>query len=222
MSSGSTNTLATKTDGTLWSWGRDDRGQLGLNSQNINRSSPTQVGTGTNWSQFGISVGENTSMATKTDGTLWLWGINQYGQLGQNSREALNVANRSSPIQLGAGTDWNRVSFGKNWAMATKTGGTLWTWGQNPGGNLGVNISYQTMRSSPVQVGGTTWNIISAGNYSSAATKTDGTLWTWGENNQGQLGLGNTVSRSSPVQVGVASGWTRVVVGQNIALAIRT
>jgi hypothetical protein len=183
----------------LWTWGRNNRGQLGLNDA-VFRSSPTQV-AGTNWNR--ITNGNNNNLATKTDGTLWAWGQNNNGQLGIN-----NSVYRSSPTQIGSGTNWNQISIDNN-TVATKTDGTLWTWGQAGSGQLGLNDT--AYRSSPTQVGvATNWNLISIGLYNTIATKTDGTLWTWGRANFGQLGQNNITYRSSPVQVGTNTNWNAI------------
>jgi alpha-tubulin suppressor-like RCC1 family protein len=202
-------TAAVKTDGTLWLWGRNEYGKLGTTYGH--KSSPTQVGALTTWSS--VAIGRQHTAAISTNGTLWLWGRNSYGQTGFNT----NSGEVASPTQLGTGTDWSKVSHSGDHALATKTNGTLWAWGQNTlGGNLGINDIIA--RSSPVQVGtGTNWSLISAGRIMSVATKTDGTLWTWGRNSVGQLGLntqGTVNYKSSPTQVGALSTWKLVAMGQ--------
>ena len=198
-------TGAIKTDGTLWMWGINQFGDLGTNNQ-TDYSSPVQtIAVGTNWKQ--VSAGGYSTSAIKTDGTLWVWGWNIYGQLGTN-----DTNHRSSPVQtVAGGTNWKQVTGSKySWA-AIKTDGTLWTWGVNTNGQLGTNNI--TNYSSPVQTvaGGTNWKQVSAGGYAMAAIKTDGTLWTWGVNNTGNLGTNDTTKRSSPIQT-VAGGtnWKQV------------
>jgi len=192
------STFAIKTDGTLWGWGRNDLGGLGTNNR-TNYSSPVQtVSGGTNWKL--VSSGGLYTTAIKTDGTLWLWGYNSYGQLGTN-----NITSYSSPVQtVSGGTNWKQVS-NSNHTAAIKTDGTLWVWGNNNYGQLGTNEIAN--RSSPVQTvsGGTNWKQVSVGYYFSVAVKTDGTLWTWGRNYLGDLGSNNTTNRSSPIQT-VAGG----------------
>jgi alpha-tubulin suppressor-like RCC1 family protein len=215
ISVGTYNTIATKTDGTLWAWGYNNAGQLGLNDIFF-RSSPTQVGTGTNWNL--ISIGNYNTIATKTDGTLWAWGYNLRGQLGLN-----DTTYKSSPIQVGTGTNWSKISIGYSNTIATKTDGTLWTWGFNNTGQLGQSIAPDSHRSSPIQVGTeTNWNLVAAGQYNDMATKTDGTLWAWGYNIRGQLGQNNRNDKSSPVQVGSETNWNSISISTFISLATKT
>jgi len=192
------HSLSTKTDGTLWTWGENYFGELGLNSR-VSYSSPVQVPG--SWSSVG--VGYYLSRAVKTNGTLWSWGYNTYGAVGDNSRTT-----RSSPVQI-PGTTWASTPpfSGKFSSCATKTDGTLWTWGSNSYGQLGQNN--RTQYSSPVQIPGTTWGtdlehkVTGSGQDGSSVSwiKTDGTLWGWGSNTQGQIGANNRTQYSSPVQV---------------------
>lgn len=195
--------LATKTDGTLWSWGYNAQGQLGQgNTTSI--SSPQQVGALTNW--YLVSAAANAAMALKTDGTMWSWGEGSYGYLGLG-----NTTSYSSPKQIGALTTWSQIAMGGGRAgYAIKTDGTMWVWGRNDnGGSLG--LGNLTNYSSPVQLGAlTNWSKISAGNFYAVALKTDGTMWAWGTNGSGQLGQGNTTDRSSPVQIGALTTWSSV------------
>ena len=191
-----------KTDGTLWMWGYGGTGQLGLNQggPSANISSPTQV-PGTTWSTLHISPYVVT--ASKTDGTLWVWGYANYGQLANNGPGNVNY---SSPIQI-PGTTWStgedQLSGGQRDTVAIKTDGTLWTWGANEFGQGGQNTI--TDSSSPVQIPGTTWSKVGMAGYGTYAIKTDGTLWAWGWNISGMLGQNQAgpglTGVSSPVQI---------------------
>ena len=193
--------VALKTDGTAWSWGRNQHGQLGLNQDySGQRSSPTQIGTDTTWNAVSGSR-DGWNIATKTDGTMWSWGKNDGGILGHN-----NETNYSSPKQI-PGTTWSTKFAAGRYLLAVKTDGTLWGWGSNGWGQLGLNN--ETTYSSPVQIPGTTWSDTMTQEYgTSTATKTDGTLWTWGNNYYGNQGLSDKTSRSSPVQVGSDTNWS--------------
>ena len=215
ISAGGSHSMAIKTDGSLWAWGYGWGGVLGLGNS-FDYWSPVQVGALTTWAT--VSAGQSNTGAIKTDGTLWTWGYNGSGALGLG-----DTTNRSSPVQIGSATNWSKISMNALYSgHAIKTDGTLWAWGYNSYGHLGVNDS--TNRSSPTQVGAlTTWLQVAAGYYHSVAIKTDGTAWSWGRNNQGQLGLGNITNYSSPKQIGVLTNWSSVKPGsKSTAFGIKT
>lgn len=149
------HTIAVKTDGSLWVIGGDDeRGCFGLNTSGAGKSSPTQIGALTNWAS--IALVDAGSLATKTDGTLWVWGIGENGETAQN-----NDVNYSSPVQIGSDTNWSDIGTLGRSDFGIKTDGTLWAWGRNLTGALGLNDS--VARSSPVQVGSdTNWSSMSS------------------------------------------------------------
>ena len=212
----------TKTDGTMWVWGNNAYGNLGLNSQTT-YDEPVQLGSDTNWAAFDpgtSSAGQNFSMYVKTDGTMFGAGRNNSGQIGVNDK-----TDRSSPIQVGGEDGWSSVSCCYSSTAAIKTDNTLWTWGSGSYGKLGHNQS-NTGYSSPKQVGtDTTWSIIT-GNGNFAAIKTNGTLWSWGFNREGQLGhntqspSGTFASVSSPKQI--PGTWSEVSTMREGAFAINT
>ena len=201
--------------GNLFTWGNGFGGQLGINNQDIKGTPVTTFAGGANWKQVGGSGQLGGSVAIKTDGTLWTWGSN----CGDNT-----ATNRSTPVTTFAGgTNWKQVSPGGLHMAAIKTDGTLWTWGYNIQGQLGDNTT--TDRSTPVTtfVGGTNWKQVSAGFYHTVAIKTDGTLWTWGRNDIGQLGTNNTTNRSTPVTTFAGgTNWKQVAGGMRSAAAIKT
>ena len=187
-----------KTDGTLWTWGGNGQGQLGQNNQ-TSYSSPTQV-PGTTW--LSINGGHQSMSAVKTDGTLWSWGYGEQGQLGHNQNGP--GASYSSPTQI-PGTTWSQNGQGIYAIYGIKTDGTLWAVGSNISGQLGQNQPISSHRSSPVQIPGTTWANVNASGNQVFATKTDGTLWAWGNNADGILGQNQAEAQlaktSSPVQI---------------------
>jgi len=209
---------AIKTDGTLWSWGANAGGQLGLGTIGIGttRNVPTQVGAGANWAS--TSAAYLDTRGVKTDGTLWSWGDNTYGQLGLG--DSGDGTNRLVPTRVGTGTNWASVSAGSMDTLALKTDGTLWSWGDNDRGELGLGDN--APRTVPTQVGtDTSWASIASGWYHSLAVKTDKTLWSWGDNGAGQLGLGDETRRNVPTQVGTDTNWASVTAGSNHTLAVK-
>jgi alpha-tubulin suppressor-like RCC1 family protein len=193
IAGGGFHTIALKTDGSLWTWGRNSYGQLGVNNTTSRSTPVTTLLGGNNWKS--IAGGNSHTVALKTDGSLWTWGRNSYGQLGVN-----DTTNRLTPVTtLLGGTNWKSIAGGDFHIIALKTDGSLWTWGNNFSGQLGVNNT--TDRSTPVTtlLGGNNWKSIAGGFYHTIALKTDGSLWTWGFNYYGQLGVNNTTSRSTPV-----------------------
>ena len=237
---------AIKTDGTLWTWGFNSLGGLGLNANGTSssKSSPTQVGTDTDWSTLHKTAGKiNQEMihAIKTDGTLWVWGCD--ARPGNNNHYNMGIPHpstgygKSSPTQVGTSGNWASISNAgyPGFAWAVKTDGTLWTWGYSVqgGGAAGLN-DYGTGGIEPngsgTQVGtDTTWSTerkhVASSPMCNAAIKTDGTLWLSGSNEYGLvLGApGTNAHRSSPTQMGTGTDWDSIqFISQEDALAIKT
>jgi alpha-tubulin suppressor-like RCC1 family protein len=162
------SSMGIKTDGTLWGIIGGTNGQFGDNSV-VDRSSPVQIGTSSNWSQ--ISINSFCSLAIKTDGTLWGSGTNAFGQLGLNDR-----VHRSSFVQIGSRTDWYKVFQSHVGSYALDVDGRLWAWGAQT--NLFPAPS-PSHRSSPVQIGaGRTWlQVVNAGNSGAFLLEGNGQVW---------------------------------------------
>jgi alpha-tubulin suppressor-like RCC1 family protein len=211
VASGLEHTLAIKNDGTLWAWGRNDSGQLGIGTA-INSNIPVQVGTANNWKI--VSGGTDHSAGIQTDGTLWTWGANFFGQLGNGSfSSGLSL----SPVQVGNETMWNTVDCGYHFNVALKGSfsKSLWTWGTNEFNQLGNGNTVNA--NVPQQIGASlNWMSVSAGAYHSIALELvngGNRLMAWGYNNYGQLGDGTFISRSSPTQAGTDVNWQTVATG---------
>ena len=213
--------MVSDSDGNLWMWGENNQGQLGHNQpDNKKVSSPIQI-PGT-WSK-NISLSVSVAGGVKTDGTLWLWGLQSNGTLGQNETYNPSKKHRSSPSQVGSSSDWSTSRGGlsiSSGVMALKTNGTLWMWGY--GGNGGLGQNDKTSRSSPVQIPGTTWAWVGNFGGSSSAIKTNGTFWSWGYNNAGMLGHNNQTEYSSPKQVGTNTNWSKSWQNELTSAAIKT
>jgi len=189
------------TGNKLYMWGRNYEGACGFNEDAF-ISSPVQVGSLTNWGNTlgKYSCGSVVSLAVKTDNTMWSWGQNSQGELGDGS-----TTQRKSPVQIGSLTTWSKVAAGQWSCAAIKTDGTLWAWGKNEYGELGQGNT--TKYSSPVQVGSATnWAHVGMAK-SMMAINTDGELYSCGLNDEGQLGHGNTTNLSTLAQVGSLTDW---------------
>lgn len=214
VSAGGGHSVALKSDGTVRTWGRNDYGQLGDDTL-VNKSLPVKVkgpgGTDSLTDIIAISAAGARTFALKSDGTVWAWGNNSSGQLGDGT-----TTNRLTPVQVkgpgGVGylSGIIAITGGGADGFALKSDGTVWAWGDNTNGLLGDGT--QTTRYTPVQVkgpGGTGFLsgivAISARNHA-VALKNGGTVWTWGLNDCGQLGDGTTTDRWTPVQVKNAGG----------------
>ena len=152
--------------------------------------------------------------------SLFTWGWNGApGQLGDNT-----TTTRSIPVTTFAGgTTWKSVACGGYATAAIKTDGSLWVWGGNSNGQLGINNT--TSKSTPVTTfsGGNNWKQVACGRFHTAAVKTDGTLWCWGRNNEGQLGDNTTTQRNIPVTTFAGgNNWKSVTCGYNHTAAIKT
>lgn len=163
-----------------------------------------------------VSGGGFFSLGKKNDGTIWAWGANDRGQLGDGTSNSKN-----KPQQIGMANDWKSVVAGYYTSFAIKNDGTLWAWGANSNGQLG-NGSNVDIRL-PIQVGTSTdWKSVAPGLEYTLAIKNNGTLWAWGRNNSGQLGDGTNTNKTSPVQIGSATNWQTVSAFGEVSLAIKS
>lgn len=154
-----------------------------------------------------VSSGGRHTCSVHVDGTLWCWGANFYGQLGNGS-----TSSTGTPVRVGSADDWESVSAGGMHTCGVRDDGTLWCWGLNYRGQLGVGD--RADRKAPTQVGsGRKWESVSAGWVDTCATRTDGTAWCWGNNDYGQLGDGTHTNASRPRQVSGGSHWREVRAG---------
>ena len=215
ISAGGSHSLGVRANGTLWGWGYGNYGRLGNNAV-VNASSPIQpVGGIVNWVQ--ASAGLNHSLGLAANGTLYAWGVNSLGRLGDNT-----VANKSSPVLVTGGfVDWTQAAAGNTHSLGIRANGTLYAWGANSYGRLGNNSTVNT--SSPVLVVGgfTDWVQVSASSHN-VGLRANGTIYAWGYNSQGKLGDNSSTAKSSPVLVvGGFTDWIQASAGESHSLGVR-
>jgi alpha-tubulin suppressor-like RCC1 family protein len=208
VAAGSGHSIALKNDGTVWAWGGNFAGQLGDGTNN-SRTIPVQVSGLTGVTA--IAAGNHYSIALKNDGTVWMWGSSYY---------AYGV----TPFQVSGLTGVTAIAGGYEHTLALKNDGTVWAWGRNTGGELGVEV-YVHESYTPVQTSGLNGvTAIEAGYQHSIALKNDGTVWAWGWNGCGQLGFEQGVggwTSYTPVQVSGMSSATAIAAGHCHSIALK-
>lgn len=168
---------------------------------------PQKVGNDSNW--VAGFAGQNHYFGLKADGTLWAWGYGQNGKLGNGASN-----NQQTDIQVDTSHNWLEAGGTSISSLALKADGTVWTWGWNFSGNLGSGSANNTIRNIPGKMGiDSTWINIDAGISFLMAQKSDGTLWGWGKNTQGQLGTGGTSDYAYPYPVNGSNSFKRFVCG---------
>ncbi len=215
-SAGMNHTMGIKTNGSLWGWGDNPAGQVGNNSTD-RQPIPVRIGADTDHWVL-VSAGGSHTAAIKSDETLWVWGFNNNGQIGDGTAQK-----RLSPFKIETDNGhWVTTSAGGYHTAAIKSDGTLWTWGDNIHGQLGDGT--ETDQKSPIKIGtdNDRWVDVSAGKYHTAAIKSDGTLWTWGYNNNGQLGDGTNTNRTTPFKIDTATDWVAVDAGDYHTIAFKS
>ncbi|CAI6070600.1 InlB B-repeat-containing protein [Cohnella sp. JJ-181] len=198
VSAGGYHSIALKADGTVWAWGLNTAGEMGNGTQSAAQSTPVQV-AGLDH-VVAISAGNYHNLAIKENGTVWAWGDNGWGALGDGT-----TTKRIVPVQVQGLSDVKAVSAGGWHSVALKADGTVWGWGHNNYGQVGDGT--KTQRNAPVQLSGLEdVTQIAAGSFHAAALRKDGSIWSWGFGGYGQLGNGNYSDSVVPVQGGWLDG----------------
>jgi len=212
ISAGCSSNLALKSDGNVWGWGSNGSGELG-DGTTENRDTPVQIIKLSNISD--VATGYNHSVALKSDGTVWAFGANTTGQLGNGTNNdssiPVQVSNLGGVIAVASNIGENYGNEYSGHCLVLKSNGTVWAWGANGTGQLGDGTNIE--RNTPVQVSelGNVISIAAGGGYNgeapespvghSLALKSDGTVWAWGRNIDGQLGNGSNTDSNTPVEV---------------------
>lgn len=202
--------------GVLRTWGDNQYHQLGDVSGN-NQGIPITIDppdTETLWHDVSVGGYHMLAIARKdTDRTLWGWGANESGQAGYWYTDSDVVR----PAQIGLDTDWKCISAGYYHSAAIRTGGTLWTWGENQHGQLGHSGLYST---SPVRVGTDVgWSFVSAGYHHTLALK-ESALYAWGRNTWGQCGNGESLNNLNAPEY-ISTGWKQVSAGYTESAGVK-
>lgn len=213
--------IALQDDGSLWSWGLNSLGVLGLGSSSFSSIfPPTRIGVSTDWS-LNYAVGTSHVLAIKNDGSLWAWGKNIHGECGNGTSGIQNFI--FTPQQIGSAT-WIAVASGSDHSLGVKTNGTLWAWGYNDFGQLGNGNEDDPAQLVPLQIGtDANWAKVFTFGSTSFAIKTDGTLWSWGNDAINTiLGYNGTqLERRLPHQVGNAAGWVSIAPYLSTVMAVK-
>ncbi|MBI2345371.1 MAG: Ig-like domain-containing protein [Deltaproteobacteria bacterium] len=213
IAAGLNNSVALKSDGTVWAWGTNTNNQLGDGTA-TQRTTPVQVSGLTGVTA--IAVGDNFGLAYKADGTVWGWGYNSSGQLGDGTR-----TNRAIPVRSASVPAVTNIIAGGSHALAIKTDRSIIAWGYNFYGQLGDgSATYAAYRPNAVRNLSAVTTMATGGRHSLARTS-DGKVWTWGVNQNGQLGNGTTTDHSVPASVSSLTGIIDVAAGGKFSVALK-
>jgi alpha-tubulin suppressor-like RCC1 family protein len=209
------STYGIKEDGSLWAWGYNSDGKLGIGTPDANESgvvtTPTRIGSDNDWKSVVVNVEGEFAYGVKTDGSLWAWGNNHQGQLGVGAGESSVLM---SPKQVGNQKDWMIVTLTGNSAYGIKTDGTLWAWGYNGMRRLGLGQIPDDFVVEPKQIGQSNdWTFVDAWwpGDTTYALKQDGTLWAWGYDYDGALGIGSSGGWvAEPTQIASDVPWAAI------------
>ena len=222
ISAGLHHTLALKSDGTVWAWGANYYGQLGDGTTSGTPGRPIPARVDNLDEVTAISAGGAYSLALKSDGTVWAWGSNRHGELGDGTQ-----TNSTIPVQVKNLIGVTAIVAGEDRSLALKSDGTVWAWGNN---FLGLLLGDDVLPGSiknPTQVQNLVEitaiaTTVDLGAAHSLAIKSDGTVWAWGSNSGGQLGDGTTISRTTAAQVNNLDKIIAVAAERGYSLALKS
>ncbi len=197
---GSNFSMAIDASGNLWAWGDNSSGQLG-NGRITNELSPIQVKVGTKFKCIAASAGYGGSLpshalAIDEAGSLWAWGDNGYGQIGNGT-----TTDQPTPVKIKSGTYFKAVAASWSHSLAIDVSGNLWAWGNNMNGQVGSGSTSYQIKTPVIIKSGTKFKYIAAGGGQSFAIDESDNLWAWGENDYSQLGDGTTNESRIPIQI---------------------
>lgn len=214
---GSSHACALKEDSSLWCWGANTVGALGLGE--VTRAGPTQLSAPQPTSWTSLSAGWDHNCAITSAGQLWCWGENDEGQLGQLDDQSAPGISRTQPTRLGSELDWVMVSGGQGHTCGLR-GDSLFCWGRNTQGQLALGDGALEQIRLPTEVS-SGWNLVDVSQGTGCGIRNDQSLWCWSSGSSGQLGQGNTQSSTMAIQVGDQSDWQSLSVSTFHVCGIR-
>ena len=206
VSGGENFSVGIKTDGTLWAWGSDANGQMGDGSTILSNTAPTQIGTATNWSK--VDAGRYHVIALSTAGAVYTWGSNGYGQIGNG-----NSAIATSPYYISGTSGVLKIDANATGSLIILSDNSLWTTG---------NVAFSTVYNFTKFQTANNWANVNAGNNHVIATKTDGTLWAWGNNTLFQCSSTTINAYNNPNQVAGSNYSQHLATNVYSSLALKT
>ena len=197
---GTYHACAIKVDGSLWCWGKNLDGQIGIGFSTVDAYVPAPRRVGTDFDWLSVKAGGWHTCAIKTDNSLWCWGYNEYGQLGDSTQFY-----RDTPFQIGARTDWVDLTLNGYHTCASNKAGDVYCWGSNGYGELGggeePRLGTQNSYVPILTDNNNNWLEVAAGYGHMCASKTDNSVYCWGVNNAGQLGNQSYFLKAVPTEV---------------------
>lgn len=216
VDAGDATTYAIRDDGTLWSCGWNEKGQLGVPGVAERTAEWQMVGQDADWKK--AVGGKAYAFFIKADGSLWAVGTQENGVQGTG-----DGVDHRQPVRVGTDSDWADVAASRFWgysAIGLKTDGSIWGWGSNSSSQLGLDGA--GARVTPERIGtDNDWKMVTMGVSHTMAIKADGSLWGWGQNYNGQLGTGDTESRPKPERIGADNDWAYVKAIDNRTYAVK-
>ena len=218
VAAGASHSLALRNDGTVRAWGTNESGQLGIGPNPFLFGDPVQVLNLTDVTA--IAAGESHSLALRNDGTVWGWGDNVYGQVGDGLPSAVSI---KTPVQVPGLSGVTAIAAGRFHSLALRSNGTVWGWGYNQFGQVGNGTAVSPVPLPAMVENLTSVTRIAGGGHFSLALREDGTIWSWGENGAGQLGIGSAgaVPSTRPVRVINLTGMVALSAGLSHGLAVK-
>ena len=219
VAAGGNHTLALATNGSIYAWGKTQYGQVGNNSFSlVGLDTPTHINVaGVSFSA--VAAGGDHSVALSTNGSIYVWGENSSGQLGDNS-----TTRKSVPTLISvAGVSFSAVSAGSDFTIALSTNGSLYAWGENSAGDLFSTSTADILVPTLISVPGVSFSAVSAGSSHTLALATNGSIYAWGRNTSGGVGNNSVLQVRTPTLISVAGvSFSTVAAGGAHSMALAT